>query len=88
MGVVDLDLEAFIRPAGFLILSMEVDAGVCARLGHNVGLELEVLKVDVFDRPDVEKMAVRAVGDYHTVAGREGSFVLAGLPAIEGLAVK
>jgi len=67
---------------------VEVDAGVCAGFGHNVGLELEILKVGVFDRANIEKMASGAIDNYHTIANTESVFVLAGLPAVQRLAVK
>jgi hypothetical protein len=88
VSVVDLDLIALVRPAGLLILGMEVYAGVGAGFGHNVGLELEILKVGVPDRPDVEKVTAGAIDNYHTILEAESVFVLACLPAVECLAVK
>jgi hypothetical protein len=88
VSIIDLDLVALIRPACFLILGMEIYAGVCAGFGHNFGLDFEILEVGVVNGPNIEKMTAGAIHNYHTVADTESVFVLAGLPAIEALTVK
>ena len=49
---------------------------------------LEVLKVGILYRPDIEKMTSRSIGNYHTVTNGKRAFVLTGPPAIQCFAVK
>ena len=87
-GVGDLDFKAGGGKAGGLEGGVEVDAGVGAGAGHDVGRELEVLEVGVVQGAGVEEVRARAVDLDLAVDDAEGAFVLAGLPAVEGLAVE
>jgi len=88
MRGVHLAFVSCARPAFFLVFGVEVDAGIGARFGFYLGLELEIREVGVVDRSDVEQMASRPVHHDHPVLDGKGTFILTGLPAIERLAVE
>jgi hypothetical protein len=88
VGVGHLHLKAGGGKTYLLVRGVEVDAGVGVGAGEDVGGELEVFEVGVVRRADVEKMRAVAVDLNLAVDDREGSFMLAGAPTVERLAVE
>ena len=80
--VVDLDLEAFFREAGFLIGGMEIDAGVAIGLASEFDFKFKVAKVGAVHGAGVEQVGTGAIGSESTVDDFPVILVLAGLPAI------
>ncbi len=87
-GVGDLDFKAGGGKAGGLKCGVEVDAGVGAGAGHDVGAELEVFEVGGVNWAGVEEVRAVAMDLNLAVDDAEGAFVLAGFPSVEGLAVE
>ncbi len=88
MCIVDLDLVALTRPAGFPIFGMEVHSGIRTGLCHYVGLKLKIPEAGILHRPGVVEMTPRALGHNHSIPDTEGCLVLAGFPAFKSFSVE
>jgi hypothetical protein len=88
VGVVHLNLEAFVGPADGLKDGVEIDARIGPRFRQDVGLQFEILPIMVMDRPHVKEVGALAVNDDFTVLHRKGPGIVARLPVIERFAVE
>ena len=86
LGIVDLSLEAVLRPALFLKLGMEVDAAVTVRLGLHIDAQFEV--DERFIIANIEQMAAWAVGDDRAVFQLPAFGAFIDFPTGHGLAIK
>jgi len=83
VGVINLCLEAGVRPTLGLILGVEVDAGVGLGEGLDLRPENKVLEVSISNVTGVEQVRARPINDNVAVLDRDGLRVLGvDLPAL------
>src|SRR6266545_396463 len=84
---VHLTFKTVLRPIGFLIFRVKINAAVRARLRHDVHLQFEVF--ERFLVADIKQMIARTVGDERALLDFPGAWAFGGrLPAVEGFAIE
>ncbi len=85
---VDLRFVACFGPIVRLIFRVKIYPRIRARRGHNVSLELKVLEVGVFHRPDIVKMAPAAISDDLSILYEKRISLFTRLPPAKALTVE
>ena len=86
VGVINLALKAELWKALFLVLRVEINTSVCARVGHHIHFEVKVCEWHRV--ANVEQVSGLAPGHECAVLNLPGIGVVGGrFPAIEGLPV-